>query len=598
MHTFEVWAPKAEKIDVETKGKRYPMSQGDRGWWRVGVPAAEGGTRYCFRVNEGETALPDPRSQFQPEGIHGLSELIDHSKFPWTDTKWQPAPLASALIYEIHVGTFTDEGTFLSAIERLDYLADLGVTHVEVMPVNEFSGSWGWGYDGVDIYAPHHRYGTPDDFKRFIDACHQRGLAVLLDVVYNHFGPAGNYLSQFGNYLTDRHKTPWGDAVNLDGPGSHEVRKFFYDNAKMWLRDYHIDGLRLDAVHAFVDSSAFHFLENLSFEVKTLGARLGKYKVLIAESELNDPRLIMAREAHGYGLDAQWADDLHHTIHTVLTGELNGYYEDYGSLSALAKSLRTPYVFDGTYSPHRERNHGRPPIGLNGHHFVVCIQNHDQVGNRAQGDRLSHLVSKGNQKIAAALLLTSPYVPLLFQGEEFAASTPFQYFSQHEDPDLGRAVSEGRRSEFKAFGWSPEQVPDPQLRETFEHSKLNWEEIDEGEHREILDWYRQLIALRRDLGLRDGELSRVRVNFDEEAKWLTMKRGWVEVAVNFAPGRQAVPVSAASSTGRVVCSEGDGYSVRQGAIDLPAESVAILIAESASQLAPALKSHSASVTRG
>lgn len=595
MHKFEVWAPKAEKLEVEADGRRHEMTQTEHGWWNATVPEAAIGTRYSFRVNSGEIALPDPRSHFQPEGVHGPSEVIDHSVFAWTDQQWQPSPLASALIYELHIGTFTTEGTFVSAIARLDYLAELGVTHVEVMPVNEFSGPWGWGYDGVDIYAPHHRYGTPDDFKRFIDACHARGLAVLLDVVYNHFGPAGNYLSQFGNYMTDRHKTPWGDAVNLDGRGSHEVRKFFYENAEMWLRDYHIDGLRLDAVHAFVDSSAFHFLENLSAEVKALSAQLGKYKVLIAESELNDPRLIMAREAHGYGLDAQWADDLHHTIHTVVTGELNGYYEDYGSLNALAKSLRTPYVYDGTYSMHRERHHGRPPIGLNGHHFVVCIQNHDQIGNRAQGDRISQLVSKGRVKIAAALLLTSPYVPMLFQGEEFAASSPFQYFSQHEDKELGRAVSEGRTSEFKAFGWSPDEVPDPQLVETFERSKLNWDEVTAEHHKEILDWYRQLIALRRDCGLRDGELSRVRVNFDEKAKWLTMKRGPVEVAINLASDRQAVPVSAAyGSESKIICSEREGWAFRPGLVELPADSVAILVKESASQIKRAPKSRSAS----
>lgn len=595
MHTFEVWAPKAETIAVEIEGRRFEMERCEHGWWRADLDEAGPGTRYCFRIGESEIALPDPRSHFQPEGVHGASEIVDHDAFQWTDTNWQPSPLASALIYELHIGTFTPAGTFLAAVERLDYLAQLGVTHVEVMPVNEFSGPWGWGYDGVDIYAPHHRYGTPDDFKKFIDGCHARGLAVLLDVVYNHFGPAGNYLGQFGNYLTDRHKTPWGDAVNLDGRGSHEVRKFFYENAKMWLRDYHIDGLRLDAVHAFVDSSAFHFLENLSAEVKTLSARIGKYKVLIAESELNDPRLIMAREAHGYGLDAQWADDLHHTIHTVLTGELNGYYEDYGSLDALAKSLRTPYVYDGTYSPHRERHHGRPPIGLNGHHFVVCIQNHDQIGNRAQGDRLSRLVSKGRVKIAAALLLTSPYVPMLFQGEEFAASTPFQYFSQHEDPQLGRAVSEGRKGEFKAFGWSPDEVPDPQAAETFERSKLKWEELDRSEHQDILNWYRQLIAIRRDCGLRDGELSRVRVNYDEKAKWLTMRRGLVEVAINLAQDTQAVPISTIFSSGsRVVCSEGEGWSMRPGLIQLPADSVAILIKESTSPSRRVPKSRSAS----
>ena len=591
MQRFEVWAPKAERLDVEIEGRNYPLQKEEHGWWRGDVANATAGSRYWFRVDGGEPR-PDPRSQFQPEGVNGPSQIVDHSAFEWTDERWQPVPLASALIYELHIGTFSREGTFAGAIERLDYLAELGVTHVEVMPVNEFSGAWGWGYDGVDLYAPHHQYGSPDDFKRFIDACHGKGLAVLLDVVYNHFGPSGNYLSNFGNYLTDRHRTPWGDAVNLDGFGSHEVREFFRDNALMWLRDYHIDGLRLDAVHAFVDSSAFHFLEELSAAVKTLSARLGKYKVLIAESELNDPRLIMAREAHGYGLDAQWADDLHHAIHTVLTGEKNGYYEDYGSLELLAKSLRTPYVYDGIYSPHRARPYGRQPIGLNGNHFVVCIQNHDQIGNRAQGDRLTQLVSMGRAKIAAALLLTSPYVPMLFQGEEFAASTPFQYFSQHEDEDLGRAVSEGRTNEFKAFGWSPEEVPDPQDATTFERSKMNWDEIGQSPHREMLAWYKRLIALRREMGLSDGQLAQVEVDFDEKAQWLTMRRGRVEVAVNLGTDRQAVPVT--FPRGNVICSEQNGWSFRPGSIELPADTVAILTKESAFQSGHGPMSRSAS----
>ena len=580
MHIFEVWAPLAHTVAVQVGGKSYPMHQTERGWWKESVEEACAGARYGFSIDGGDP-MPDPRSPYQPDGVNGLSQIVDHGAFQWTDGNWQPRPLASAIIYELHIGTFTPEGTFLSAIERLDYLVDLGITHIEIMPINEFSGPWGWGYDGVDIYAPHHKYGTPDDLKKLVNTCHAKGLAVLLDVVYNHFGPAGNYLGKFGRYLTDKHKTPWGDAVNFDGPGSHEVRIFFYGNALMWLRDYHFDGLRLDAVHAFVDFSAFHFLENLSSEVDFLSAKLGKHFVLIAESELNDPRLITSREANGYGLDAQWADDLHHAIHTVLTGETNGYYEDYGTLAHLAKGLKTPFIYDGIYSAHRERHHGRPPIGLNGHHFIVCTQNHDQVGNRAQGERLSHLLSAGKQKIAAALLLTSPYVPMLFQGEEYAASTPFQYFSQHEDPELGRLVSEGRRSEFKAFGWKPEEVPDPQAKETFERSKLNWEEISEEPHAEMLQWYKDLIKLRRSSGLTDGHLDRVHVEYDKQAKWLTMRRGQFEVAVNFAADSQAVPINRIQKN--VMCSA-QSYELSPGLIELPAESVAILIPHSATEL--------------
>ena len=576
MHTFEVWAPLARKVSVQVDGKSYPMHQTERGWWKEAVAEVHAGSRYGFSLDGGDP-LPDPRSPYQPDGVHGLSQIVDHSAFQWTDENWQPRPLGSAIIYELHIGTFTPEGTFLGAIEKLDYLLELGVTHIEIMPINEFSGPWGWGYDGVDIYAPHHQYGTPDDLKTLVNTCHAKGLAVLLDVVYNHFGPAGNYLGKYGHYLTNKHKTPWGDAVNFDGKGSDEVRRFFYGNALMWLRDYHFDGLRLDAVHAFVDFSAFHFLENLSSEVDFLSAQLGKHFVLIAESELNDPRLITSREAHGYGLDAQWADDLHHAIHTVLTGELNGYYEDYGKLMHLAKGLKTPFIYDGIYSPHRERHHGRPPIGLNGHHFVVCTQNHDQVGNRATGERLSHLVSMGKQKIAAALLLTSPYVPMLFQGEEYAASTPFQYFSQHEDPELGGLVSEGRRNEFRAFGWRPEEVPDPQDKATFERSKLNWDELTEEPHASMLQWYKDLIRLRRSSGLTDGHLDRVHIEFDEEAKWLTMRRGPFEVAVNFAVDRQAVPVQRLQKN--VMCSEED-YELRPGLIELPAESVVIFTPQS------------------
>jgi maltooligosyltrehalose trehalohydrolase len=581
MHTFEVWAPLARTLAVQIGGKSYPMHQTERGWWKASVEEAHAGTKYGFSVDSGDP-LPDPRSFYQPDGVHGLSQIIDHSTFEWTDKNWQPRPLASAIIYELHIGTFTPEGTFLSAIERLDYLADLGITHIEIMPVNEFSGPWGWGYDGVDLYAPHHKYGTPDDLKKLVNACHAKGLAVLLDVVYNHFGPAGNYLGKYGPYLTDKHKTPWGDAVNLDGKGSHEVRKFFTHNALMWLRDYHFDGLRLDAVHAFVDQSATHLLEQFASEVDTLSAKTGKHYVLIAESELNDPRLVTSREANGYGLDAQWADDLHHAIHTVITGELKGYYEDYGKLEHLAKGLKTPYIYEGDcYSIHRERYHGRPPIGLNGQHFVVCIQNHDQVGNRANGERLGHLVGANGQKIAAALLFAAPYVPMLFQGEEFAASAPFQYFSQHEDPELGRLVSEGRRNEFKAFGWKPEDVPDPQARETFERSKLNWDEVDKEPHAGMLQWYKNLIKLRRSSGLTDGHRDRIHVEFDEEAKWLTMRRGEFEIAVNFAGDRQAVPIS--HDPQNVMCSE-QGFDVRPGLIELPAQSVAILMPQSFTEL--------------
>lgn len=574
MHTFEVWAPGAETVALRIGDHTHAMEPLDTGYWSITVHDAGASTDYSYIVNDGKP-MPDPRSACQPSGVHGPSRVIDHSRFQWTDRHWQAMPLSGAIVYELHVGTFTPAGTFRAAIECLGHLVRLGVTHVELMPVNQFSGDWGWGYDGVDLYAPHQAYGSPDDLKALVDACHSKGLAVLLDVVYNHFGPAGNYLGEFGPYTTEAYKTPWGPAVNLDRAGSREVRRFFCDNARMWLRDYHFDGLRLDAVHAFIDRSAIHFLEQLSTEVDALASQLGRHLVLIAESDLNDPRIVTSREANGYGIDAQWSDDFHHALHNVLTGERNGYYEDFGSLAQLAKALRQAYVFDGIYSAHRRRVHGRAPVKLSGHHFLAYAQNHDQVGNRAQGERLSQLVSAGRQKIAAALVLTSPFVPMLFQGEEFGASTPFQYFTHHEDPELGRKVSEGRRSEFKAFGWNPEQVPDPQEPATFEHSKLDWSEVHQQRHASVLQWHKDLIALRRSQpSLSDGRMQDVDVRFDERAKWLAVRRGNIEVICNLNFDRQAISIEPKPS--RFIVSEID-YQLRPGLIELPADSVAIAV---------------------
>lgn len=575
MHTFEVWAPLAQSLAVRIGDRSHAMARSDRDWWRAEVENVGTGTDYSFVVNERDP-VPDPRSAWQPEGVNGPSRLVDHNSFLWTDRNWQARPLASAIIYELHVGTFTPEGTFRSTIDRLDHLVELGITHVELMPLNEFSGPWGWGYDGVDLYAPHHAYGTPDDLKRLVNACHEKGLAVLLDVVYNHFGPAGNYLGLFGPYLTEAYKTPWGSAVNLDHKGSQEVRRFFIDNALMWMRDYHFDGLRLDAVHAFMDRSALHFLEQLSCEVDALAAQQGRHLVLIAESDLNDPRVVRSREAHGYGINAHWNDEFHHALHSVLTGETNGYYEDFGQLAHLAKALKHAYVYDGNYSSHRERVHGRPITGLPGTRFVVFSQNHDQIGNRARGERLSQLLSPGRQKIAAALVLTSPFVPMLFQGEEFSASSPFLYFSQH-DPELGKKVSEGRKNEFGAFGWDPEQVPDPQAASSFERSKLRWNEVNEGVHASMFDWYKKLIRLRRtNSALTDDRLDLMQVKYDERAKWLVVCRGGVEIACNLGSDRQAVPIT---GTGKNVLTSEEGWQLRPGLIELPADSVVILSEE-------------------
>jgi maltooligosyltrehalose trehalohydrolase len=411
-----------------------------------------------------------------------------------------------------------------------------------------------------------------------VDACHARGLAVVLDVVYNHLGPTGNYLGRFGPYFTDRYRTPWGEAINFDGPGSDEVRRFVCDNARMWCRDYHVDGLRIDAVHAIVDTSAVHVLEQLAEEVHALAGELGRPLLVIAESDLNDPRVIRGREVGGYGLDAQWADDVHHALHTVLTGERDGYYADFGELADLAKALERAFVYDGRYSSVRRRRHGRAPVGVPGHRFIVSLQNHDQVGNRARGKRLGHLVGVERLKVGAALLLTAPFVPLLFQGEEWAASTPFQYFTDHEDPNLARAAREGRQREFAAFGWKPEDIPDPQAPETFARSTLDWRELGEAPHASVLDWYRQLIRLRRAVPwLRDGRLDQTCVRFDEAAQWLTLDRGPLTVACNLDIQRARVPVD--GHAGRVRLASDARARLVPGGLELPADSVAVLVIE-------------------
>jgi maltooligosyltrehalose trehalohydrolase len=576
MHRFEVWAPRANQVAVQVNGDRVALRRmSDHGWWAVDVRHAGPGTDYGFLIDDDAKAYPDPRSLWQPHGVHGFSRVYDQAAFQWSDAGHRPAPLSSAIVYELHLGTFTNEGTLDAAIEKLDALVELGVTHVELMPVNAFPGDYGWGYDGVALYAVHEPYGGPDALKRFVNAAHAKGVAVLLDVVYNHFGPSGNYTGKYGPYLIDTHKTPWGGAVNLEGAGAHEVRRFFRDNALMWLRDFHLDGLRLDAVHAFVDRSAIHFLEHLSAEVETLNATLGKQHVLIAESDLNDPRIVTPRESGGLGMDAQWSDDFHHALFAALMRRAEaGYYSDFGKLGQLAKAIEHTFVYDGAYSKHRRRAHGRPVIGLSQHRFLGFIQNHDQVGNRAQGERLTESVGFDRAKIAAALVLLSPFVPMLFQGEEWGASAPFQYFAHHDDPELARAVSVGRKSEFEAFGWDPDSIPDPEKRETFERSKLNWDERAGAQHAEMLQWYRGLIRLRRTTPcLNNGEPGNVLVTFDEREKWLRMVRGEIEVIANLGGADRSFEVRAESEL--ELASRGDGVR-EDGAIRLPSDAVAVL----------------------
>jgi maltooligosyltrehalose trehalohydrolase len=573
MHEFRVWAPLPRGVELVLGERRIPMTSADGGWWECAVDEAGAGTDYAFSL-DGGPPRPDPRSAFQPHGIHAVSRVVDHAAFGWHDTGWRGVPLPGSGLYECHVGTFSAEGTFDGAIGHLGHLAELGIDAIELLPVAEFSGDRGWGYDGVDLFAPHHAYGGPDGLKRLIDAAHAHGLGVVMDVVYNHLGPAGNYLPEFGPYFSRRHQTNWGDAVNFDGPGSDEVRRFVIDNALAWLRDYHCDGLRLDAVHAIADQSATHILEQLAVEVDALAAHLRRPLFLIGESDLNDPRFVRSLEGGGYSLDAAWADEWHHALHATLTGDVSGYYEDFGPLPLLAKALRQAWVYDGIYSPHRQRIHGRPPDGLAGSQFVVFTQNHDQVGNRVAGERSSSLMNDGRLRVAAALLLTSPFAPMLFQGEEWGATTPFQYFTGHTDAELGRKVSEGRRREFADFGWDPGDVPDPQDPATFGRSKLDWTEPTKERQGGLLAWYRRLIALRRRLAtLADPRLDRVETEYDQEAGWLVVRRGPVVVAINLGTGTWTFPVSPAAAL--LEASDPRVGLSGQGVV-LPPDTVAIL----------------------
>ncbi|WP_263374197.1 malto-oligosyltrehalose trehalohydrolase [Granulicella aggregans] len=540
MHEFKLWAPRPKKVSVQMgsgeTARLVPMQGPDeRGFWHVTVDACGPGDDYGFVLDDETQAWPDPRSKWQPNGVHGLSRIYDQKAFQWRDHTWQGPPLTGAVIYEMHIGTFTKEGTFDSAITKLHELQALGVTHIEVMPVASFAGDRGWGYDGVALFAVTENYGGPDALKRFVDACHNSGLAVLLDVVYNHFGPVGNYTGKYGPYVTNKHVTPWGDAINFEEAGSDEVRRFFCDNALMWMRDFHFDGLRLDAVHEFMDRSALHFMEQLSAEVDVESATLGRRLVLIAESDLNDPRIVTPREARGYGMDAQWSDDFHHALFTILHCEAGGkgYYDDFGSLDKLVKSLKDIFVYDGVYSKYRKRIHGRPVVGLSAHHFIGFIQNHDQIGNRATGDRLEHIVGLDKAKVAAGIVLTSPFIPMIFQGEEFAATTPFQYFADHDDAEMAKLVSAGRKKEFAAFGWEENAIPDPENPETFQRSKLNWDEVHEGYHAEMLAWFTKLIHIRRaSPSLNDGDTAHTEILFEPDEKWLVMERGKAKVLTN------------------------------------------------------------------
>ena len=573
MTELRVWAPGKDRVEAEVAGELYGMTSRPDGWWSVELASAGPGTDYAFRVDGGEPR-PDPRSRWQPHGVHGPSRLVDDD-FGWTDAHWRGLPLAGAVLYEMHVGTFTPEGTFDAAIDRLDALVELGVDAVELLPVNAFAGRWGWGYDGVAWFAVHEPYGGPDGLKRFVDAAHARGLGVVMDAVYNHLGPAGNYLPEFGPYLTEAHSTPWGSAVNLDMPGSEEVRRYIIDSALTWLRDYHVDGLRLDAVHALVDERAVHLLEELALEVSGLAAQLKKPLWLVAESDLNDAKVVASREAGGYGLDGQWADDVHHALHALLTGERAGYYGDFGSLPTLAKALTGAFVHDGTWSSFRGRAHGRPvPTAIPGSRFVVYLQDHDQVGNRATGDRISATLSDGLLKVGAALVLTSAFTPMLWMGEEWGARTPWQFFSDH-DAELGEAVSKGRRAEFATHGWATTDVPDPQAESTYRASQLDWSERDSERGQSLLAWTRDLLALRRSRPeLTDGRRDRVQVTYDEDARWVVVRRGRVVVAANLSAERHRISLPGAPQA--LLLSSTSGFVFGDRQVEIDGESAVVL----------------------
>jgi len=566
-HRFAVWAPLArERVEVVVDGAAHPMAraQGRPGWWEAVVPARPGRSDYGFRLDGDPQVLPDPRSARQPQGPDGPSRLVDHAAFAWSPEaeRWPGRALPGGVLYELHIGTFTPEGTFAAAAARLDHLVELGVDLVSLMPVCAFPGRHGWGYDGVCPWAVHEPYGGPDGLKRFVDAAHSRGLGVVLDVVHNHLGPSGNYLPRFGPYFTDTHHTPWGSAVNLDAPGSDEVRAYLVGSALAWLRDYRIDGLRLDAVHALADDRAEHFLAQLSAAVDRLAATTGRPLFLIAESDRNDPRTVTPREQHGLGLAAQWSDDFHHALHCALTGESGGYYADFagrpsggpdaslaelpgGPLESLARILTGGWLHDGCWSSFRGRHHGRRYGPLPGWRLLGYLQTHDQIGNRALGERISALAPAGAVAAGAALVLSSPFTPMLFMGEEWGAGTPWQYFTDHTDPELAEAVRTGRRREFATHGWNAEEIPDPQAPATVRASTLDWSEPERPAHARLLEWYRTLIRLRRTHpALADPELGHCRVAFDEAARWLVLHRGEFRTAVNLSEESRTVPLGA------------------------------------------------------
>lgn len=557
---FRVWAPHAQSLELrllEDTQRTLPMHKCERGYYELLAEGVRAGARYMYRI-DGERDRPDPASRFQPDGVHRASAVVD-ADFDWSDCGWSGVPLREYITYELHVGTYTAEGTFAAAAEHLAELRDLGVTAIELMPVSQFPGGRNWGYDGVHPFAVQNTYGGPDGLKRFVDTAHAHGLAVVLDVVYNHLGPEGNYLAEFGPYFTDRYRTPWGQAVNFDDRGSDEVRRFFIENALYWIRDFHIDALRLDAVHAIYDDTAQPFLQELATAVRVEGERLDRRVYTIAESSLGDPRLLAPAETGGCGIDAQWNDDLHHALRTALAEERSGYYQDFRGFDDVVKAYRDGFVLDGRWSESRGRRHGASARHIEPHRLVVCTQNHDQVGNRLWGERLTELVSFEQLKLAAGVILLSPYQPLLFMGEEYGEPARFQYFVSHGDPGLIEAVRRGRREEFQSFGWT-QDAPDAQDEKTFLQCKLDHSLKDAGQHRILYQFYRELIRLRKSepaLALADRDRIQTDVLKPESAYLMRYWDSTSEVMALFHFGSEAAIVEwplASGSWTRILCS--------------------------------------------
>ena len=570
---FRTWSPTAENVQLIIKGRNEPvdLEKKTKGYWEATVDNIEPGDLYKFRL-DGKDEYPDPASGSQPQGVHSWSEVTNPVAYEWKDSQWTGRRLGDMVIYELHVGTFTPEGTFEAVIEKLEHLEELGINTIEIMPISQFPGNRNWGYDGVYPFAAQDSYGGVQALQKLIDACHQRNFSVLLDVVYNHLGPEGNYISQYGPYFTDKYHTPWGSALNFDDEHSDAVRNHFIQNALMWLRDFHFDGLRLDAIHEIIDRGAKHFLKELSEKVDELEDSTGRQYVLIAESDLNDTRIIADYEHGGYGLEGQWVDDFHHSLHTVLTGEDAGYYKDYGKMELLAKSFRQAFVYDGMYSAFRKKTVGNSPAGLAPSNFVVCIQNHDQVGNRLLGERISQLVSFEKQKLAAGTMLAAPFVPMLFMGEEFAEKNPFQYFISHGDEDLVKAVQEGRKREFEYFNHAEGEFPDPQSQKTFEHSKLNWDFKNDPEQKNIFNFYKEMLRLRKEGAFRDFATSEVSTKTNEENRILQVSAESKEDSLfgifNFSSEPFSLKISDEKDPQLIIFSADKRFGGNSAAVDL------------------------------